>query len=79
MHRLAHLVHVVQHFIYNDHKAESVVSIGSATITGVVASRQMDITHELLYRDINTAFMAVVAAVIGWYVTKFLKKISKDE
>ena len=79
MQRLVHFFHVVQHYIYSDHKAEALVGTASAGVTGYVKAREMDMATELLYRDINTAVMAIVAAVIGFFVTMGLKKVFKKD
>ena len=79
MQKLVQIFHVIQHYIYTDHKAEALVGTGAAGVTGYVSSREMDIATELLYRDINTAVMAIVAAVIGFFVTMGLKKLFKKD
>lgn len=66
----------IRHFIHSDHKMEMLIGTMASGTTGYIMSNKstMSIPEELLYRDINTAIMAVLSAVIGFFVTLGLKK-----
>lgn len=76
---LAYIWHAIQHFIYSDHKAEVFVGTAAAATSGYINSYQENLTHELFLRDVNTAVMAAIAAVIGFFVTMGLKKLFKKD
>lgn len=66
----------IRHFINNDHKMGMFTGTLAAGTTGYVMSQKSitSLPQELLYRDINTAIMAVLSAGIGFFVTLGLKK-----
>lgn len=67
--------HIIQHFIYSDHKAEVVVGTTAAATSGYLSStKQIDFATELMWRDINTMIISVAAAIVGFFVTMGLKK-----
>lgn len=81
MHKILSILGNIQHFIYNDHKAEGVVAVITGGTVGVVGSYNQNLYHELLIRDINTLVMGVITAIAAWLVTNKLKVFfgKKDE
>lgn len=65
--------HIITQFIYSDHKAEVIVGTSAAAATGFISSNNERFVQELMYRDINTIVISIVAAVAGFFVTMLLK------
>ncbi len=65
----------IHNFIISDHKLEWFIGTSLGTTYGFVASNQLDLQHELFYRNLNTWAMGIVVAISSFLVTWGMKKL----